>query len=682
MKIDNVADDLIISKKFYGCYLLYTTKDYYLYKPENESYTAVRIDISESPDDVENAIINLDVSTESIDKISNNSAINGNLKFLMLNLEIIGLDVTKQYDFLLEAFYDLAEVEYGEKDRFKRFFEIENETIAESIIELSKKVKRDKSEDEVGSLYGAFKYRKGVKKAQRDLGNYLNTECGIILRKNTHDLYKLDIYNKGYNSTTIDEIIDELTVIFNDKNLFHTTDVDTAVGFISERLTPEYNIVKFNNGLYSMKEHQLITPENPVFTLIESPFNYNPNAEPEYIEDFLYSSLKKPVIDNSDDSDELTTDEYVTGVLEIIGYMFTSGNSRNILAWITGIGGGGKSTFANVIQALFGNKCADLDFADIEKDKHSTSILVGNHLNIVREADNGVVYNNKPYKKLVGDEPIPINPKNQHPYMLPKEEVPKSVMVANNIPPFKNPVTSIIQRFLIIEFNHVFRNTTEMIENLDDLIINSDADMEWLIYNSLKAYKEMVESKKGFKLKLSDAKTKELMYKHSKPLNYLVNKLILKHDATAFDSEVEIYADSDEVGATAFSKPYIITGELNLLVIYLAKKDGVEIPLSEKTGKVDGRLLTKAIKDEFDLHEYYLATDSGGNKNYSSITKRDEKTGDVIRYYPELIKTKFYDETLKSKEFEDFKNEFEKENDSKKDKTAKESGKGDDNKTN
>ena len=681
MKIDDVAEDLIISTEIYGCYLLYTNKEYYLYKPENDSFTAVRIDIAESPNDVEDAIINLDVTTESTDKISNNAAINGSLKFLMLHLEVIGLDIEKQYDFLLEVFYDLAEVEFGARDRFKRFIDIEDESIIESIIDISKGVKRSKSEDEVGSLFGAFKNRKGVKKAQRDLGNFLNTECGVVLRKNTHDLYKLDLYSNGYNSTTIDELIEILTGIFGENNLFSTNDVETAVDFISERLTPDYNVVKFSNGIYSMKQHKLVTPENPVFTLIESPYAYNPDAEPEYIQDFLYSSLEKAVLDDSDDSDELTTDEYVTGVLEYIGYLFTSGNSRNILGWITGIGGGGKSTFANIIQAIFGNKCADLDFADIEKDTHSTSILVGNHLNIVREADNGVVYNNKQYKKLVGDEPIPINPKNQHPYMLPKEEVPKSVMVANNIPPFKNPVTSIIQRFLIIEFNHVFRNTDSDIKNLDDLIINSAADMEWLIYNSLEAYKEMVESKKGFKLKLSDAKTKELMYKHSKPLNYLVNKLILKHDATAFDSEVKIYADSVN-GETEFTKPYIVTGELNLLIVYLAKMDGVEIPLSEKTGKVDGRLLTKAIKDEFDLHEYYLTTESGGNKNYSSITKRDEKTGDVIRFYPELIKTKLYNETLKSKDFIEFKKEFEKENDSKKDETSKESGKGDNSNSN
>lgn len=651
MKIDDVADDLIITEKIYGCYLLFTGKEYYLYKPENESFTAVRIDINEIPDTVENAIINLDVTTESTDKISNNAAINGSLKFLMLHLELVGLDIETQYQFLLESFYQLTEVMFGEKDRFKRFFDIEDETIADSIIELSKGIKRSKSEDEVGGLYGAFKSRKGVKKAQRDLGNFLNTECGIILRKNTHDLYKLDVYNNGYNSTTVDEIIDELTGIFDDKNLFHTTDVETAVGFISERLTPEYNIVKFSNGLYSMKQHELIEPENPIFTLIESPYAYNPDAEPEFIVDYLYSSLDK--------GNDEKTDEYVKGVLEFVGYLFTSGNSRNILGWITGIGGGGKSTFGNIIQALFGNKCADLDFAEIEKNTHSTSILVGNHLNIVREAETGMVTNNKPYKTLVGDEPIPINPKNQHPYMLPKEEVPKSVMVANNIPPFKNPVLSIIQRFLIIEFNKLFRNTDAMIENLDDLIINSDADMEWLIYNSLEAYKEMVESGKGFKLKLSDAKTKELMYKHSKPVNYLVNKLILKHDKTAFDSDVKLYSESAN-GETVFSKPYIIPGELNELVVYFAKKDGVEIPLSEKTGKVDGRILTKAIRDEFDLHEYYVETSNGGTKKYASISERDAKTGEVIRYYPELIKSDLYNETLKSDEYAAYLDEMEK----------------------
>ncbi len=647
MDLENIDIDILITESYENFYLLYDSKQYILFKPYDETYLTMSVRLDGTPDDIEDAVIG-----ELGDEFDETLLDNG-IRVILGSIESTVGGKDKAIDILQYLFIDLSETYYAETKlndsdrRIERIKAIVHPKIVEKINELSNNISKEKKDDEIGGLYTAFKNRKGVQKAQRDLGNYLNKECGIILRENTHDLYKLDYSSNGYNSTTVDKIIAELTGIFGDDNLFSTNDVETAVDFISERLTPEYNIVKFSNGLYSMKEHQLITPENPVFTLIESPYAYNPDAEPEYIVDYLYSSLEKETPEK--------TDEYVKGVLEYVGYLFTSGNGRNILGWITGIGGGGKSTFANIIQAVFGNKCADLDFADIEKNTHSTSILVGNHLNIVREADNGVVTNNKPYKVLVGDEPIPINPKNQHPYMLPKDEVPKSVMVANNIPPFKNPVLSIIQRFLIIEFNKIFRNTDSDIKDLDDLIINSNADMEWLIYNSLEAYKEMVESKKGFKLKVSDAKTKELMYKHSKPVNYLVNKFILKHDKNAFDTKVKIYKESAN-GETTFSKPYIVTGELNDLIVYYAKKiDGVEIPLSEKTGKVDGRILTKAIRDEFDLHEYYL--DDG--KKYSSITYRDANDK-VIRYYPELIKSDLYDKILNSDGYKEYLKEMEK----------------------
>ena len=646
MDLENIDIDILITETYENFYLLYDSKQYILFKPYEDTYLTMSVRLDGTPDDIEDNVIG-----ELGDEFDETLLDNG-VRVILGSIESTVGDKDKAIDILQYLFIDLSETYYAETKlsdsdrRIERIKAVTHSKIVEKINELSNNISKEKKDGEIGGLYTAFKNRKGVQKAQRDLGNYLNKECGIILRENTHDLYKLDYSSNGYNSTTVDKIIAELTDIFGDENLFSTTDVETAVDYISERLTPEYNIVKFSNGLYSMKEHQLITPENPVFTLIESPYAYNPDAEPEYIDSYLYTSLEKATDDE--------TDEYVTGVLEFIGYLFTSGNGRNILGWITGIGGGGKSTFANIIQAIFGNRCADLDFADIEKNTHSTSILVGNHLNVVREADDGIVTNNKPYKVLVGNEPIPINPKNQHPYMLPKEEVPKSVMVANNIPPFKNPVLSIIQRFLIIEFNKLFRNTDNDIKDLADLIINSNPDMEWLIYHSLEAYKEMVESKKGFKLKLSDAKTKELMYKHSKPVNYLVNKLILKHDKNAFDTEVKLYKESAN-GETTFSKPYIVTGELNELIVYYAKKDGVEIPLSEKTGKVDGRILTKAIRDEFDLHEYYL---DDGNK-YSSRQDRIDG-GNNVRYYPELIKSDLYDETLKSDEYKEYLKDMEK----------------------
>lgn len=179
--------------------------------------------------------------------------------------------------------------------------------------------------------------------------------------------------------------------------------------------------------------------------------------------------------------------------------------------------------------------------------------------------------------------------------------------------------------------------------------------MEWLIYNSLEAYKEMIESGNGFYLKLDDEKTKELMYKHSKPLNYLVTKLILKHDKEAYESEVELSSDAVN-GETEFSKPYIVVSEFNDLIIYLSKKHGVEIPLDAKTGKVNGRKLLGAIKVEFDLFDYQLEKANGGTMNYTSITKKVD--GEVFRIYPELIKTPEYDVLFKEMKDAEYGKEF------------------------
>lgn len=649
MKIDKINENIIISEKIHDCYLMYTSKEYYLFKPENNSYTAVKINISDNPDEVETSILNIDIKNDGIDKVSNNSSFNGELKFLMLHLELIGLDTEKQFDFIMESLYDLAEIYGGFKDRFKRFDEIDNEKIIATIETISKDIDRSKKDSVIGELYSAFKHRKGVEKAIRDLGNYLNIECGVILRINSHDLYKLDEINNGYDSTSIDEIIAELTEIFGDKNLFKTKDVENAVDFISDRLKPEYNIVKFNNGLYDMQQHKMIKPDKPVFTLIESPFAFNPDAKPVEIyydndDDSKSTNIKKFLYSAFERESPAETEKEIKGVLQVIGYLFTSGNAYNVLIFLIGIGGAGKGTLATIIAEIFKGKTTQLDFSEIEKDIHATSILINSHLNIVRESDDGIVENNKHYKILSGNDPIPVNPKHEKRYELPADEVPKSIMNYNNLPNFKDPDISLLQRFVLIEFRKSFRNTDDDVRNLAKIITESAENMEWLIYNSLQAYKEMVLNGDDFILRLSEKETLELVYKHSQPLNYLIRKLILKHDAAAYETDVELSAESVN-GESEFTTPYIIADELNRLIVYLAKKEGIQIPLDKKTGKASSRKLLNAIKDEFELFDYYLTTANGSPKKYTTVNKRIN--GKQQRVYPELIKTDKYDSLYK-----------------------------------
>lgn len=270
--------------------------------------------------------------------------------------------------------------------------------------------------------------------------------------------------------------------------------------------------------------------------------------------------------------------------------------------------------------------------------------MVGKHLNLVRETKNGIVEDNTTYKLLSGNDPIDVNPKNQHPYELPAEEVPKTLMNANNLPKFKNPEISILQRFVLIEFKKIFRNTSDDVRDLANLIIQNKQDMEWLIFESLEAYKDMVKSGEDFILRLSEKETLELIYKHSKPLEYLIRKLILKHDAEAY-----VY----DKGETEFTPNYIVADELNKLIVYLAEKEGIQIPLDEKTGKASSRKLLNAIRTVFDLHDYYLTTSTDSKFKYTTINQRLEN-GTQARVYPELYKTDEYDKFVNSDEFNEY----------------------------
>ena len=45
----------------------------------------------------------------------------------------------------------------------------------------------------------------------------------------------------------------------------------------------------------------------------------------------------------------------------------------------------------------------------------------------------------------------------------------------------------------------------------------------------------MVEANQDFILRMNEKETKVLVEKYSKPVNYLVSKLVLKHDPEAFE---------------------------------------------------------------------------------------------------------------------------------------------------
>ena len=474
-----------------------------------------------------------------------------------------------------------------------------------------------------------------VELGRRDLSNYLSLKYGVILRKFIGTIYQRD--GKGYIQTSHDDLILQLKKDFQ-ANFIHDNDLKNAIGFISDRLEPVPNIVKFKNTLYDMEQMKPIEqPKDAIFTLLDIPYKYNPNAESTLMKEFLNTSLAR--------NTEEETAEAVQGILEFTGYLFTSGNKHEILPIVTGLTGAGKSVFFNIITEIFGkDRISGVSLQRLEKDNHSSSQFVNAHLNIIRDSDTSMITNNSLIKNWTGNESFPINPKYKQPFDLPGNEVPKPILVCNTMPEFKVYEDAVVRRFVIIEFLVSFTKTGKANPNLEKEILSNDEEIEWLIYQSLEAYRKMETGGNEFIFKIGEEETKELIEKHTHPLNHIVSELILKHDAEAYDWEKQSNKDFMPV----------FTDDLVEAILYVADSKGIDVPV-DKHGRINKTMLVNVIRDEFDLHDGEIVKDKTSG-NYSLLREYKARNvrwkGRNAKAYPNLIPTNEYQKALDSIEAE------------------------------
>lgn len=456
-----------------------------------------------------------------------------------------------------------------------------------------------------------------LRQARRKLGHFLK-EKGMILRQGVNAPYFLDKKSNGYNSVTTDAIVMALDEkIFNHEDVVHTDDIKEALGFIADRRKPVYNIVKFPNCLYDIENFKVIKKtKNPIFTLTEVKYNYNPKAKGNKIINFLKTSLKQ----EGDDEDKLK--ERITGFLEMIGYILTSGNPSNAFFIIAGIGGAGKGVATNIIISIFGtDKVGGLQLQELTPDnRFATAHLESKQVNIVRDSPKEPIKETGMIKSITGYDDVPVEPKGKDKYMIPKEEVPDMILVCNNIPKFEDGIEEeVVQRVVMFEFLNRFRGTDDDNKNLLKEILENNEEMEWLIYNGIKAYKKMVESKKDFKARINEDKTRELIGKHTDPITYVLPTLV-KSTVTEVEDP-------------------IIANELNELIRYLCGKKGMSINELDDHGHIKARVLAEKIRTYFEF-----------DHNWTTESKYISELGKSTTIYPKIYKTEYYNNLLEQME--------------------------------
>ena len=166
-------------------------------------------------------------------------------------------------------------------------------------------------------------------------------------------------------------------------------------------------------------------------------------------------------------------------------------------------------------------------------------------INIVRDSPKKPIEDSGMLKAITGYDDIGIEHKGKDKYILPKAEVPDMVTVCNNIPRFKEGFDeSLLQRAIIFEFLNKFRNTENQNEKLEEEILSNEEEMEFLIYKSIQAYKDMVENNRDFKARVTEDKTMELLGKHTDPITYILPKLVKYNKNAEEDGEDYIITSS------------------------------------------------------------------------------------------------------------------------------------------
>lgn len=437
------------------------------------------------------------------------------------------------------------------------------------------------------------------------LAKYLSLKYGLILRSKVNTPHLLNEDNNCYELTDHEKILSLIGDDFG-HNTISMKETKKSLDYIDKRLKPNYYIIRFDNCIYDMKNHKVIKLNSPQLPYYDIYFDYNPKAKGELIQKFLYTSLNE---------------NQVKGLLELIGYLFTVGNKENIIICFIGKGGGGKTVLSNIISHLF-KRVSNLPIHNLNKN-HDLMSLENSLLNICNDTDNSTIKDNGTFKQITGGDSLYINPKYREPYIMPPFEVPYFIMVGNQFPKFERLEIPIIERLMIIEFKKGFRGTKKQNKNLFDDIINNNDNMEWLIYNSLEAYKDIDINNKTFTLKKTTEENRDLYNKHTNPLLWIVKKLIVFVDYDNFISEIK------DNNLTKYMTSYISVDELKQNILTYAKNEGLDIGLTDNNN-ISTQKLTNTIKTAFNL---WSLNDSIGY-DYKPIQKMDNKGRPYV--YPNI----------------------------------------------
>jgi putative DNA primase/helicase len=222
----------------------------------------------------------------------------------------------------------------------------------------------------------------------------------------------------------------------------HVDDAEAIIRALEPTITcdPVPQFVNFQNVLYEWQKG-VMHPHTPaVYSTIQLPTNWNPNATcPEF--DRFLASVVAP--------------DEIPKVWELIGYLMYSGNPLHKAVMLYGTGRNGKGTFMRVLEKLLGKaNTTSVTLQALAKERFAPANLFAKLANIAGDIDPTYLEQTAMFKAVTGQDVITAELKFKPAFDFTPYAVP--LFSANKIPGSVDTTEGYFARWLIIEFPYNF----------------------------------------------------------------------------------------------------------------------------------------------------------------------------------------------------------------------------------
>ncbi|MES2408785.1 MAG: phage/plasmid primase, P4 family [Patescibacteria group bacterium] len=203
-------------------------------------------------------------------------------------------------------------------------------------------------------------------------------------------------------------------------------------------------IVNVKNGLLNIISLEL-KPHTPNYvSLIQLPVVYDPKAKCP-----IWNECMDMWMEGEEAEDKKTLLQQFTG------YCLSSSTKQSKALFTIGDGGNGKSTFADTIAMVIGDKATSHLDLDTLYSSFGFEGLIGKRLNVVEEV-SGNYYESHKLKKLISGEEITINVKYKPQFKFRPQA--KFIFANNTMPRVDDSSSATERRICAVQFNNNYRN--------------------------------------------------------------------------------------------------------------------------------------------------------------------------------------------------------------------------------